>query len=738
MKFVVLLGAWLVAQPVWAQEAIVDARHRGEEGARVGKVRTYRTIGRALAAVPAHNKRPHVILIRKGRYYEKLAVTKPQVQLRGEHRDSTVLTYDAAAGHPKPGGGTWGTPGSATLRIAAPDFQLSTMTVANGFDYMANYRKPNTDSTKLTGSQGVAVFLDQGSDRAVFRDCTLTGHQDTLHPNAGRAFFHRCTITGSVDFIFGAGRAVFYDSDIISLDRGSKSNNGYVTAPSTHIKQPYGLIFVDSRLRKESASMAAGSVTLGRAWHPAGDPDAAGTAVFINTFMDDHIGGKGWDVMFSTNAAGVRTEHKPEDHRFYEFNSRGPGAVQSPSRRQLRAEEAARFTIARIFDGWIPSGAPTGSPVPQSEPLLSAARLATLSPDQRAQWHGYLTLSRQMRQRDRDSLAAELHKLGRDSAVSAPLGRGFFVTDDMTPEWFRSNEAKRLADAIVSFQTPSGGWSKRIEFNRVRAPGMAFVSQGNANWVGTLDNGATTEQLKLLAGVIAAHNEARSKRSFARGIDYLLVAQMPNGCWPQVFPLVGSYHDAITFNDDATVHALEVLRDAMKQPWLSGEQRALAGNAVTRGVECILATQFTVNGKKTVWGAQHDPLTLEPIKARAYEHASLSGRESANVLNFLMALENPTPAIVSAVHSGAAWFKEVAIRDFEYVPRGLLTSKPGAGPLWARFYEIGTNRPIFSDRDGVVRYNLSEIGEERRTGYLWYTDEPATTLRRYERWAARR
>lgn len=67
----------------------------------------------------------------------------------------------------------------------------------------------------------------------------------------------------------------------------------------------------------------------------------------------------------------------------------------------------------------------------------------------------------------------------------------------------------------------------------------------------------------------------------------------------------------------------------------------------------------------------------------------------------------------------------------------LLTASPGAGPLWARFYEIGTNRPIFSDRDGQVRYALSEIGEERRTGYLWYTDEPATTLRRYDRWAAR-
>jgi PelA/Pel-15E family pectate lyase len=48
-----------------------------------------------------------------------------------------------------------------------------------------------------------------------------------------------------------------------------------------------------------------------------------------------------------------------------------------------------------------------------------------------------------------------------------------------------------------------------------------------------------------------------------------------------------------------------------------------------------------------------------------------------------------------------------------------------APPLWARFYEIGTNRPIFSGRDSVVKYQLSEIEYERRTGYRWYVDRPA-------------
>jgi PelA/Pel-15E family pectate lyase len=217
----------------------------------------------------------------------------------------------------------------------------------------------------------------------------------------------------------------------------------------------------------------------------------------------------------------------------------------------------------------------------------------------------------------------------------------------------------------------------------------------------------------------------------------LLTAQMPNGCWPQIYPLQGSYHDAITFNDDATINALEVMAEVARgrHAFLAPAVVDSARTSVREGIRCIVQTQVGVNGFKTVWGAQHDPLTLQPIRARAYEHPSLSGRESGAVLDFLMRVDNPDSAVVNAVHAAAAWFRSNAIRGYSYVPRGQLTPDPNGGPLWARFYEIGSNRPIFSDRDGVIRYNLNEIGAERRSGYLWYTDEPASTLRRYQAWA---
>jgi pectinesterase len=323
----------------------------------VSGVPTYHTLGAALAHLPAGG--PASVYLRDGRYREKLVVARPLVTLVGESRDGVVLTWDDAAGSARPGGtgtlGTLGTFGSYTLRVAAPDFRAAHLTVENAFDYVANMRKPSDDPTKVQAAQAVALTLDSASDRASFDDVRVTGHQDTLYPNAGRAYFHRCVVAGSVDFIFGAGVAVFDDCDIVSRDRGSATNNGYVAAPSTPLRNAYGFLFVHSRLKKETPAMAPNSVVLGRPWHAGGDPQAVGSAVFVDCWMDDHVGAKGWDRMgMGTDSAGNRVFAEPNASRFYEYHSTGPGAVASPRRLQLTDADAARYTVARALDGWTP------------------------------------------------------------------------------------------------------------------------------------------------------------------------------------------------------------------------------------------------------------------------------------------------------------------------------------------------------------------------------------------------
>ncbi len=336
--------------------AIVDAKYAAPDGIVFDGVPRYKTIGAAVKAAPEAAKpaAPYVVYILDGRYHEKVLVDRPGVHLLGQSQHGTILAWDDNADTKGPDGQPVGTRGSWTLKVTAPDFRLERMTVENDFDYMTNYKKAATDSTKAKNAQALAVALGAGSDRAVFRDCLIRGHQDTLFPDAGRSYFHGCTIVGSVDFIFGAGRAVFEDCDIISLDRGTPQNNGYITAASTPTKQPYGFVFLRDRLRKATPGMAPGSVFLGRPWHPGADSTVTSAVVFLDCNMDDHIAAAGWTRMSSVDASGTRIWYEPKDARFFEHGSSGPGAIKDAGRRLLTDQEAKAYTLEKIFDGWKP------------------------------------------------------------------------------------------------------------------------------------------------------------------------------------------------------------------------------------------------------------------------------------------------------------------------------------------------------------------------------------------------
>ena len=292
-------------------------------------------------------------------------------------------------------------------------------------------------------------------------------------------------------------------------------------------------------------------------------------------------------------------------------------------------------------------------------------------------------------------------------------------------EWFQSEEGRRIADNVLTWQTPHGGWPK----NRDTA---SEPFDGNSEDLhATFDNSATISELRFLASAFRATNESRYQQAFLKGLSHILEAQYPNGGWPQYYPLSKSYHRRITFNDNAMTRILELLRDVSESSdyqFLKTEHRTKAEAAVTKGIDCILRTQIKQNGKLAVWCAQHDEKTLAPAWARSYEPPSLSGAESVGIVRFLMSIEEPTPAIIAAVEGSVEWFRSVVIHGIrlekftnaEGQDDKRVVADPDAEVLWARFYELGSNRPIFLDRDSVVRYAFSEIGQERRTGYAYY------------------
>ncbi|MFN2578197.1 MAG: pectate lyase [Pyrinomonadaceae bacterium] len=310
-------------------------------------------------------------------------------------------------------------------------------------------------------------------------------------------------------------------------------------------------------------------------------------------------------------------------------------------------------------------------------------------------------------------------------------------------DWYRTSEAARIADNLIAYQRESGGWPKNIDMavfldGAQRSNVMKEKSFADS----TIDNGATYTQLIFLARVYTLKQVLRQRESFLRGFDYLLNAQYHNGGWPQYYPIKKGYYQHITFNDDAMIGVMRLLRDVAQRKadytFVDEARSARANQSVAKGIECILKTQIVVRGKRTVWCAQHDEVTLAPAPARKFEPISLSGQESAGIVEFLMDIEHPDASVIEAVESAVVWFKSVHITGVRWVETPVdhvVVTDRNAPPLWARFYEIESNRPIFSGRDSVIKYSVAEIESERRNGYRWYTYAPANLLNeKYPPW----
>ncbi len=300
-------------------------------------------------------------MIDDGIWHEKLVIDKPNIHLVGHSRSGTRIRFDAAAGMLRADATPWGTWGCATVIVRAEGFRAQRLTIENSFDYVEHLRNPQLEQIGANGAQAVALMLDQGSDRAVFEDVDVIGHQDTLFCDAGRSRFRDCHISGSVDFIFGAGTVLLQSCRIHSRHRPGKERQGYIAAPSTSLRRRYGLCFVDCTLTRD-ADIPDHSVALGRAWRPTlefsdgryGDPDAVGAALFMRCEMDAHIAIEGWDPMAYTARDGSRIMLEPADARFFEYANSGAGVATHPQRRQLSAQDAAAFSPDQLFADWNP------------------------------------------------------------------------------------------------------------------------------------------------------------------------------------------------------------------------------------------------------------------------------------------------------------------------------------------------------------------------------------------------
>ena len=300
--------------------------------------------------------------------------------------------------------------------------------------------------------------------------------------------------------------------------------------------------------------------------------------------------------------------------------------------------------------------------------------------------------------------------------------------------WYASPEARELAKKVILYQRDNGGWPKNQDFSRkIDTADLKELTQQRSNLKDTtIDNGATYTPLKYLTRVWQAQASPGLEASLHRGIAFLLRSQYNNGGWPQR-PHSSGYGLHITYNDGAMIGVMSFLRDLEKDPitFLREDEKSSIMNALNLGLNCILQTQIYIHRKPTVWCAQHDAKTLLPAQARSYEHPSFSGAESAGIVKYLMEIQEPSNEVLESISGAITWFRQKQINGIRIIKKDgdkTIIQDDNAPPLWPRFSDLQTGKPIFSGRDGIIKSSITEIEAERRNGYAWYVGNPRSIL----------
>jgi PelA/Pel-15E family pectate lyase len=317
---------------------------------------------------------------------------------------------------------------------------------------------------------------------------------------------------------------------------------------------------------------------------------------------------------------------------------------------------------------------------------------------------------------------------------------------------FDRSEFREIADNLLKFQNPDGGWPKNVDWLADLDRDEVLKKLSDRERPSTCDNRNTYPQIEYLSRAYAKTGLEKYRNGAGQGLEFILSTQHESGGWR------GADVDAITFNDDLMTGVMGLLLDIIEgkdyYAWITNDQRQRVRKALDRAADVTLRCQIVVAGERTGWCQQHDHHTLKAVKARSYELPSISAMETSGIVEFLMRIEHPKSDVVVAVTSAVRWLERSRIPGIrlekldvesgtdlpEAYRRYEMRAVPDANApsVWARYYEIETNRPFFCNRNGIKVYTLEEVDLERRIGYAWYGHWPERILsEEYPGWLKR-
>jgi PelA/Pel-15E family pectate lyase len=316
------------------------------------------------------------------------------------------------------------------------------------------------------------------------------------------------------------------------------------------------------------------------------------------------------------------------------------------------------------------------------------------------------------------------------------MGMAFLRAYEVTGDGRYLDAAKAAADALAVGQLESGGWDYVVDFDpklsagwyrRTDAGKISVDDAAKRKNTTTFDDDNTQSALRLLLAVADVSKGASEPRDMRirTALEYaltkLLAAQRPNGGWPQrwtgtpvdprEYPVQAArfpqdypreyskhnYNGYYTLNDNTQRDCVQTLLEAAK-----ALGRADLRAAALRGGDFLVQAQLPE--PQPAWAQQYNA-RMEPAWARAFEPPCVCTSESAGAMRLLvdLYLESGDAKYLEPLPRAIAWFRRSEIA-------------PG---IWARMYELGTNTPVYGDRDGKIKYRVEDLSPERQTGYSW-------------------
>ncbi len=674
LAFTLLVFAFAVSAQTANKPIIVDVGGKGD----------FKSIQDAINSLPDQATTQRIIYIRSGVYREKIFIEKNFITLIGEDKNKTQLTISLARDIWRcENKDDWGV---ATINLKGNDLVLENLSITNsfGFDNINNKEGVHIDcpadsvthfkTVKRDGHQ--MALRSFGTTRLIVRNCILRAFGgDTVSPwnvEAGMFYFKDCLLEGGVDFYCPRGWAYAENCEFVA--------HGNVAA-----------IWHDGSKFKDSKTVLVNCKFRGDDGFKLGRYHKDAQFYLIN-------------CSFAKNMADAPIYLNPSNpqnviqwgHRVYFYNSHRDGGDYVWHSNNLEKAEGSPIAD-KITPEWTFAG--------KWQPTLSSTVL--------------------------DTKILALH-IGNVQPTAAMLSGGMI-----------KSSTDPVAENMLVYQRAVGGWPKavneiKVDYNKVLTESEKRNIRNDSMHIdATIDNNATTREIRYLVKAYKQTHNQQYLTSAEKGIRYYFKAQYASGGWPQYYPDSALYRSQITYNDDAMINVLNILQDIVEKkndfdvvdPLLITK----AEESVQRGIQCILKTQLLIKGKLTAWCAQYNKRTFLPEMARKFELASISGSESVGITRFLMRMKNPSSEIKQSIVAAVDWFNLVKIPGYKFVivdapnePKGKdhVVLPDTGSTIWARFYEIGTNRPFFSGRDSQKKYDVKEIESERRNGYAWYGTWP--------------